>query len=202
MAREIGISKITLFPLTTDTEGEAKPVYGNAYRVPWAVNFETENEYAEGEYYADNIIETSKKQLAKISVTMEVSSDTPPSLDAKITGKTVIKGGSSVSTGQVSPYHAIAYEIKMDDGSFRRKIIYKVAMYRNGQTNATQEDGIEGQTYTYEGTGIPLVSTNDVELTLDSKEIEALEEEAKTEAKTAWDNFFTAPVLPADLAIE
>ena len=124
MAREVGISRITLFPLTKDVEGQ-DPTWGAGYRVPWAVNFESSNEYSEGEYYADNIIENSIKQIAKVNVTMEVSSDTPPALDAKITGKGYKNGKSFVATGQVAPYHAIAYEIAMDNGNLRRRIIYK-----------------------------------------------------------------------------
>lgn len=201
MAREVGLSKLTLFPLVKDSEA-SEPEYGESYKVPWAVNFETENEYAEGEYYADNVIETSKKQLAKIGITMEVSSDTPPELDAKITGKTYKNGGVSVEVGQITPYHAVGYEITMDDGNLRRRIIYKVPFSRNGQTNATQEDGMEGQTYTYEGTGIPLVSNKAVELTLDLKSINAIiDQETKTAVLALWDNFFTTPVMPSDLDI-
>ena len=195
MAREVGISNIMLFPLTKDAEGD-DPTWGAGYRVPWAVNFESENEYSEGEYYADNIIESSKKQLSKVNVTMEVSSDTPPSLDAKITGKGYMNGKSYVATGQTAPYHAIAYEIAMDDGNLRRRVIYKVALAKNSRNNATQEDSLEGQTFSYEGTGVPLVSKKQVEMEMDLKEINAITESQEKElALNHWEKFFEQPIL-------
>ena len=191
MAREVGISKIKLFPLTTDEVG-MNVVYGQGFNVPWAVNFETSSEYAEGEYYADNIIEHSKKLIAKMGITMEVSSNTPPELDAKITGKLYDKAQSVTVTGQTAPYYAIAYEILMDDGNIRRRVIYKVSLARNGQTNSTQEDSLTGQTYTYEGTAIPLTANGFLELTMDEKEVIALADHDTTDK---FEKFFDAPVV-------
>lgn len=191
MAREVGISKIKLFPLVTDEVGMAV-AYGRGFNVPWAVNFETSSEYAEGEYYADNIIEHSKRLIAKMGITMEVSSNTPPELDAKITGKLYDKAQSVTVTGQTAPYYAIAYEILMDDGNIRRRIIYKVSLARNGQTNATQEDSLTGQTYTYEGTAIPLTANGHLELTMDEKEVIALADHDTTDK---FENFFDTPVV-------
>ncbi len=37
MAREVGISNIKLFPLTTDTVGQ-DIVYGQGFDLPWAKN--------------------------------------------------------------------------------------------------------------------------------------------------------------------
>lgn len=197
MAREIGISDLTFFPLTTDEAGQ-DPVYGAAFAVPWAVNFTTDAEYSEAEYYADNIIENSMKQLSKYSVTMEVSSNTPPALDAKITGKTVVAGGSVTGSDTLAPKHAIAYEIKMDDGSTRRKVIYKVTLDRTSTENSTQEESIEGKTYSYEGTATPLVGIKQIELILDSKEIDAIQnQQDKAKAQAAWDAFFTDVALPS-----
>lgn len=191
MAREVGISKIKLFPLVTDEVG-MNVVYGQGFNVPWAVNFETSSEYAEGEYYADNIIEHSKKLIAKMGITMEVSSNTPPGLDAKITGKLYDKAQSVTVTGQTAPYYAIAYEILMDDGNIRRRVIYKVSLARNGQTNSTQEDSLTGQTYTYEGTAIPLTANGFLELTMDEKEVTTLGDPGITDK---FEKFFDAPVV-------
>jgi phi13 family phage major tail protein len=200
MAREIGISKLHFFPLTKDEQGD-DPTWGAAYAVPWAVNFQTSAEYAESEYYADNIIENSQKQLTKYTVTMEVSSDTPPSLEAKITGKTTVLGGAVTTSDDTAPKHAIAYEIKMDDGSLRRKVLYNSTLYKTSSENATQEESIDGKTFTYEGTSTPLVSIKAIELVLDSKEIDAISDPSnKQKAKTVWDNFFTNVALPSDLA--
>ena len=199
MAREVGISNITFFPLLTDTPAGV-PTYGEAIKIPWAVDLETENEYSEGSYCADNITENSLQKLAKVNVTMEVSSDTPPALDAKLTGKYHNKARSISSTRQKSPRGAIAYEILMDDDTVRRRVIYNVALTRNSQSNSTVEDSMDGKTYTYEGVGIPLQSNSDVDLVMDQKEIEAYvkDKEKNTdyaEVQTEWDEFFEKVVL-------
>lgn len=199
MAREVGISNITFFPLLTDTPAGV-PTYGEAIKIPWAVDLETENEYSEGSYYADNITENSLQKLAKVNVTMEVSSDTPPALDAKLTGKYHNKARSISSTRQKSPRGAIAYEILMDDDTVRRRVIYNVALTRNSQSNSTVEDSMDGKTYTYDGVGIPLQSNSDVDLVMDQKEIEAYVKDTEkntdyAEVQTEWDEFFENVVL-------
>lgn len=199
MAREIGVSNITFFPLLTDTAG-GTPTFGEPLKVPWAVNFETEDEYSEGGYYGDNITENSIRKLSKVNVTMEVSSDTPPSLDAKLTGKYHDKARSVSSTRQTAPRGAIAYEILMDDDTVRRRVIYNVALTRNSQSNSTVEDSVDGKTYTYEGIGIPLQSNSDVDLIMDQKEVETYVADSVTntdhaEVKAEWEGFFTNVVL-------
>lgn len=198
MAREEGISNIVLFPLIKDAKGTA-PSWGEGINVPWAQNFETEDEYREGEYYGDNIVEQSKKSISKVTVDMEVSSDTPPALDAKITGKGYKGGMAYKNTGDKPPAYAVGYEILMSDGNLRRRIIYNVGFTRNSHTNKTIEDEAEGQTYTYSGVGLPLASTGDVEGIMDLAEIEAVKDEAeKTWLKERWDKFFESPVLPEE----
>ena len=199
MAREIGVSNITFFPLLTDNSG-SQPTYGEAIKIPWAVNFETEDEYSEGSYYADNITENSIKKLAKVNVTMEVSSDTPPALDAKLTGKYHDKARSVSSTRQKAPRGAIAYEILMDDDTVRRRVIYNVTLTRNSQSNSTVEDSMDGKTYTYEGVGIPLQSNSDVDLVMDQKEVEeyvadTVTNEDYSEVQAEWEGFFNEVVL-------
>ncbi len=198
MARENGISKITLFELKTDDVGGTPTYEAEGIRVPWAVNFETEDEYYESEYKADNTVESAKSEIQKVTATMEVSSDTPPSLDAKITGKGYKNGMAFKRRGQKKKAYALAYEISMDDGNLRRRVIYNMGFTRKSQTNATEEDGSE-QTYNYEGVGFPLNSTGDVEATMDLAEINALEDSAvKTKLLQKWNNFFTKPQFPDD----
>lgn len=194
--REVGISKITFFPLTGDDVSAQVPTYGTAFGLPWAVSLETENQYSEGEYYADNIVESSTRKLSKVNIKMEVSSNTPPALDAKITGKGYKNGKSYSRVGQATPAYAVGYEILMDDGNIRRRILFNCCFTRNSQANKTQEDSLEGQTYTYEGVAIPLKSTKDVEMTMDLNEIKALSAPDKDKILAQFNAFFTAPVLP------
>ena len=209
MAREVGISKLKLYPILKDEVGEDIE-FGPGFLLPWAVNFETETVYAEGEYYADNMIERAAKKVASMSVSIEVSSDTPPALDAKITGKNY-EGGKISTSADVTPReHAIAYEILMDDGNIRRRVIYKVALSRTGQTNATQEDAIEGQTYTYEGIATPLLGEKGngaFGMMMDKREVDNYQQPvggglAPDIVQNHFEQFFgDAPVLPGDDAL-
>ena len=191
MAREIGISNITLFPIQTENSTTITYDKANKISVPWAVNLETTEEYAESEYYADNVVERSSKILSKLSVSLELSSDTPPALDAKITGKTYLKGMAFKDGLATQPQFAIAYEIKMDDGNLRRRVIYKTTLARTGQTNETVSDSVTAQTYTYEGTAGALLKNGRFDMIMDKKEIDALNGADKTTAIEAWNNFFT-----------
>ena len=205
MAREVGIRNITLFPLQKDDAGDL--TYNNAakFALPWAVSFETTEEYAESEYYADNIVERSAKLLSKIGLSLVVSSDTPPALDAKITGKAHKYGMSINLTGTTQPTFAIAYSIMMDDGNERRRVIYKCNLARSGQTNETVSDSVTAQTFTYEGSASALVYNNRFDAIMDKKEIDAMPEgnqsgsateqeayKAKKAALNAWTNFFNS----------
>lgn len=205
MAREVGISNITLFPLTQDTAGNLTYDDVNKFKLPWAVSFETTEEYAESEYYADNIVERSAKLLSKIGLTLEVSSDTPPALDAKITGKAHKDGMAINLTGTTQPTFAIAYSIMMDDGNERRRVIYKCNLARTGQTNETVSDSVTAQTYTYEGSASALVNNNRFDGIMDKREIDNMpdgdpvgtpdqieEHRAKQAALLAWGEFFNS----------
>ncbi|MGL4617101.1 MAG: major tail protein [Mycoplasmoidaceae bacterium] len=196
MAREIGISKIHFFPLATDTG--AAPTYNTPIPIKWAVSLETENQYSEGQYFADNIIEKAIKQISSVEVTLEVSSDLPPATEAKLTGAGYENGRKFTRVGQGTPAGALAYEISLDDGTKRKRVIYNVSLIKNKSKNATQEDKIEGETFEFEGIGIPLVSTGDVELTMDEKEIKAMA--SNTEVLKQFNEFFTKVVLPTGTA--
>ena len=208
MAREVGISKLKLYPLIRDEVGS--PItYEPGFELPWAVNLETTTEFAEGQYYADNKIERSSKKVSSMAVSIEVSSDTPPALDAKITGKEYKNGRVSTGADTLPKEHAVAYEILMDDGNIRRRIIYKVALSRAAQTNATQEDSIEGQTYTYEGIATPLLGElgdGAFDMMMDKKEVDNYQQAgggiAEDIVKNHFEQFFgDAPVLPGDTTL-
>ena len=84
----------------------------------------------------------------------------------------------------------------MDNGNLRRRVIYKVALAKNSRNNATQEDSLAGQTFTYEGTGVPLVSKLQVEMEMDVAEINAIADaQEKALALNHWEKFFEQPIL-------
>lgn len=192
MARECGIRKITWFPLLTD-EGSA-PTYGPPLAIKWAVSLETKNNYSEGQYFADSMIEKSVKKISSVDVKMEVSSDLPPVDEAKFTGVGYKDGKKFTRVGQNAPAGALAYEILMDDETVRRRIVYNVGLSKNEQKNSTSEDKIDGATFNFEGIGTPLASTGDVELIMDEKEVSKLTPEDP--AKIEFTDFFTKVVMP------
>ncbi|MGL5086849.1 MAG: hypothetical protein ACRC68_14255, partial [Clostridium sp.] len=177
-------------------EPSTEPVFLAPFKCCWAVNFETEDEYLEGEYKADNIVEQSKRRISKVKVTMEVSSDVPPELDAKIASKGY-KGGMAYknSNENSTKRYAVAYEILMSDGNLRRRVIYNVSFTRNAQTNESQDENT-GTTYNYDGVGIPLASTGDVEGVMDLKEINKKQTGDKEKALLRFNKFFEQVILP------
>ena len=175
MAREIGISNIKLVRFQDNSDitdyTAVKYYHDSAINVKYAVSLEVENENATGEYYGDNIIEHSVNQLSKMNVTLEVSSQISPEDDARIRGLTPIKGKVGTGIDANPPYYALMYQVKMDDDTVRNKVIYKVKFTRNSHTNATQEDSVEGQTYTYEGVAVPLTYNKVLDMAMDEAEI-------------------------------
>ena len=205
MAREIGISNIRLiqFREETDKTNYADVRYYNdsPIDVKYAVSLEVENENATGEYYGDNIIEHSVNQLSKMNVTLEVSSQISPEDDAQIRGLKTGKGKVGTGVDANPPYFALMYEVKMDDDTIRKKVIYKVKFTRNSHANATQEDAIEGQTYTYEGVAVPLVYNGVLDMAMDQKEVLEYVDAGHANAGTVEDHFekfFNKVIMPEE----
>ena len=186
MARELGIRNVTIFPMTADSPDVT---YDSAVPLKWAVSLETKNNYSEKEYKDDMHIEKSSKRLDSVEVTLELSSNTPPSVDAKITGATYNKCKRVTTVGFTPLAIALAYEIVMDDDTVRRRVLYNVGLSRDEQKNDVESDG---ETYIYSGKAIPLPTTGEVDLLMDQKEVNASEDEG---VKTEFKNFFTAPVF-------
>ena len=192
MAREIGISNITLFPIERE---EANAVhYGAAMAVKWAVSLESTINYSESAYYADNIQEFSSKMITGIDLSLEMSSNVSPDVDAKITGKHYKDGFAITHANALPPAYALALEIKMDNGNLRRVVYYKSTFTREGQSNETVSDSVTAQTYTYTGKCSALQHNGAFMLVMDKSVIEAMTDGPEKEAaRLAWNNFFQVP---------
>lgn len=193
MAREIGISNITLFPITREAADAV--VYGQAMPVKWAVSLESTINYSESAYYADNIQEFSNKIITGIDLSLEMSSNISPDVDAKITGKHYADGFAVTHANALTPAYAIAFEVKMDNGNLRRVVYYKTTLTREGQTNETVSDSVTYQTYTYTGKCSALQHNGAFMLMMDKAVIDALpnDQNQQDRALEAWNNFFTTP---------
>lgn len=193
MAREVGISNITLFPITRETADAV--VYGQAMPVKWAVSLESTINYSESAYYADNIQEFSNKMITGIDLSLEMSSNISPDVDAKITGKHYADGFAVTHANALPPAYAIAFEVKMDNGNLRRVVYYKTTLTREGQTNETVSDSVTAQTYTYTGKCSALQHNGAFMLMMDKAVIDALpnDQNQQDRALAAWNDFFTTP---------
>ena len=193
MAREIGISNITLFEIENETPAAVQ--YGQAMPVKWAVSLESTINYSESAYYADNIQEFSNKMITGIDLSLEMSSNISPDVDAKITGKHYADGFAVTHANALPPAYAIAFEVKMDDGNLRRVVYYKTTLTREGQTNETVSDSVTAQTYTYTGKCSALQHNGAFMLMMDKAVIDALpnDQNQQDRALEAWNNFFTTP---------
>ncbi|EOU1465744.1 hypothetical protein VOI00_001869 [Clostridium perfringens] len=179
MARELGIRKVTFFPSTGDNK------YGSPIPLEWAVNLETKNNYKEKEYKGDMKIERSTKVLESVDITLGVSSNLPPKVESQITGAEYSHCMKITKTSTIPVSGALAYEIVMDDSTVRRRCLKYCSLAKDEQKNDVDS---EGEVFTFSGKAIS-DSLDNVDILMDQKEVEAASEDS--EAKTAWDNFFT-----------
>lgn len=181
-----------LFQVQNETDTDIN--YGPAIPVQWAVSLESTLNYSESAYYADNIQEFSSKLLTGIDLTLVMSSNVSPDIDAQITGKHFIKGTAITSANALPKPYAVAFEIKMDDGNLRRVVYYKTTFTRESQSNETVSDSVNAQTYTYKGKCSALLKNNSFMSVMDKAVIAAMGPgQDKDDAELAWNNFFTEP---------
>ena len=200
MSREIGISKLTVFELR-DPE---TPDYGGPTSVPWVVNVEISKVVAEYSAFADNVAELSSSKPTSADLTIEVSSDMKPSLEAKLTGVGFEYGLMIQGVDDKKPQWGIAYETVMDTGKVRRYFFTNCTISKNEQSNETVSDSITAQTYTLTAKAIPLPSTayKDYELVMDEDDYQKAYDDAQADLqlqakiKELWDNWFTVAPRP------
>ncbi len=196
MAREIGLSRFTLFELTDANQIQ----YGSAIDVPWLVNIEVSKTIAEYEAHADNIAEVSSSRETGAEITVEVSSDMPPKLEATIVGKKYLNGALIATTDDVKKQYGAAWETIMSDGNIRRYFYFNCSFSKNEQSNETISDSITAQTYSLTGKAIPLPTTKELMMVMDEREVNALiaaDDPKKDEIKKLWDEWFTKAPRPA-----
>ncbi len=195
MAREIGLSQLTLFEL----EDAMNIVYGALISVPWIQSVEVSKTIAEISAYGDNVAEFSDSKEIGAELTMEVSSDMPPKLEAQIVGKKYINGALVSSTDDAKKSYGVAWETIMNDGKRRRYMYFNNTFSKNEQSNETMSDSITAQTYSLTAKSIPLPSTKETMMVMDEREIEELEaanDPKAVEIRKVWDEWFTKAPRP------
>lgn len=196
MSREIGISKLTVFELTDANV----PTYNAGENIPWVVNVDVSKVVAEFSVFADNIAEISNSKPTSADLTVVVSSDIKPSVEAKLTGVKFENGLMIQGTDDQKPSFGIAYETVMDNGKVRKYFFTNCTISKNEQTNETVSDSINAQTYTFSVKAIPLPTTKELMFVMDEDDYNATQQPPAgpqaQQIQQLWENWFTQAPRP------
>lgn len=195
MAREIGLSRLTLFEL----EDQVQATYGSALPVPWVVGVEVSKTISEYSAYADNVAEISGSKEIGAEISIEVSSDMPPKLESAIVGKKYLNGALIATVDDIKKQYGVAWETLMSDGNIRRYFYFNCSFSKDEQSNETVSDSITTQTYSLTGKSIPLPTTKETMMVMDEREIKELvasNEPKANEIQEVWDNWFKVAPRP------
>ena len=180
MARVIGLKNLHYAILTSDTvEGVD---YEAPVRLESAVNLDIQDNTDQVTFYSDDKVEQVINAYAGKEVTLELGY-LPNELEAAITGNTYNSetGMFSQDVNAVAPEVALIFEAPKSNGASRYGVLYKGVFAVEGETYATQEDSVEGQTVTLKGIFMPLTFNGKPSAKLDT-DVEATD----TTAKTNW----------------
>ena len=195
MAREIGLSRLTLFEL----EDQVQATYGSALPVAWVVGVEVSKTISEYSAYADNVAEISGSKEIGAEISIEVSSDMPPKLESAIVGKKYLNGALIATVDDIKKQYGVAWETLMSDGNIRRYFYFNCSFSKDEQSNETVSDSITTQTYSLTGKSIPLPTTKETMMVMDEREIKELvasNEPKANEIQEVWDNWFKVAPRP------
>lgn len=190
MARELGVRKLTAFPLQTGG------TYGQAITLKNCVSLNTTNNYTEIEYFSDCTTEHSSATLQNVEVEIVMSSNMGLKLLAELTGLEYENGKMATVIGGVVPQFALAYEILMDDNTTRRRVLYNCNLKKEEQSNETES---EGEEWTFTGKALPveIEGKQYIDLWMSESEINAIvEPETKAKYVAEYAKFFTSVIMP------
>lgn len=197
MAREIGLSRLTLFEL----EDQVKVTYGSALPVPWVVGVEVSKTISEYSAHADNVAEITGSKEIGAEISIEVSSDMPPKLESAIVGKKYLNGALVATVDDIKKQYGVAWETLMTDGNIRRYFYFNCSFSKDEQSNETISDSITTQTYSLTGKSIPLPITKEIMMVMDEREVKALvasNDPKKDNIQELWDNWFKVAPRPVE----
>ena len=192
MPRELGVRKLTAFPLQTGG------TYGGAIALKNCVSLKTTNSYKEIEYYSDCTTEQSSAILQYVEVEMIMSSNMGLKLLAQLTGLEYANGKMAGVVGSVVPQFALAYEVLMDDNTTRRRVLYNCNLRKEEHSNETES---EGEEWTFTGKALPIEVEDKqyVDLWMSESEINAIESpDYKSKYQAEYAKFFTSVIMPGE----
>lgn len=178
MARVIGLKNLHYAILTSDTVEGVE--YETPVRLESAVNLDIQDNTDQVTFYSDDKVEQVINAYAGKEVTLELGY-LPNELEAAITGNTynAETGMFSQDVNAVAPEVALIFEAPKSNGASRYGVLYKGVFAVEGETYATQEDSVEGQTVTLKGIFMPLTFNGKPSAKLDT-DVSATDATAKT----------------------
>lgn len=196
MAREIGLSRLTAFELTDANAPGYDPV---PIPIPYVVNIETSKNVSEYSAFGDNIAEISSSKETGATLTIEVSSDMPPKLEALLTGKKYQNGSLIATSDDTKKVFGLAWETIMSDGNLRRYFYFNCSISKSEHSNQTISDSITAQTYNLTVGAIPLPVTKELMMVMDEKEVNDLViagHPLAVQIQQVWEEWFTTAPRP------
>lgn len=186
MARVIGLKNLHYAILTSDTVEGVE--YEAPKRLESAINLDIQDNTEQVTFYSDDKVEQVINAYAGKEVTLELGY-LPNELEAAITGNTynAETGIFSQDVNAVAPEIALIFEAPKSNGASRYGVLYKGVFAVEGETYATQEDSVEGQTVKLKGVFMPL--------TYNGKPSAKLDTDSGASDDTAKNNWFKQVVI-------
>lgn len=186
MARVIGLKNLHYAILTSDTVEGVE--YQTPKRLESAINLDIQDNTEQVTFYSDDKVEQVINAYAGKEVTLELGY-LPNELEAAITGNTYNSetGIFSQDVNAVAPEIALIFEAPKSNGASRYGVLYKGVFAVEGETYATQEDSVEGQTVKLKGVFMPL--------TYNGKPSAKLDTDSGASDDTAKTNWFKQVII-------
>lgn len=148
-----GISKCHYAVLTLTDEGAY--TYGTFKPIKGLESASFQDQYAEGENYADDIQNIYEKVITSANVQLDFSNVTRET-EAELAGKAYAAGEMETTTGDIQKAVAIAYQKNFNDGTNERIVYYNCKVTRNENSGKTKTGSIGYEGVSLNGKAIPL----------------------------------------------
>lgn len=183
MARKAnGISNCHYAILTLTDEGTY--TYGPFKPITGLESASFQDQFAEGENYADDVQNIYEKVITSANIQLDFS-NVSREIEAELGGKVYEKGEMETNTGDVQNAVAIAYQKNFNDNSNERIVYYNSKLARTENSGQTKTGSISYQGVSLSGKAIPLPDGK-VHYIIASNELG----EVNAEGKARYEKFF------------
>lgn len=167
MARIIGCKGLHIAEVLTDTL--TSTTWGTPVPVPSLVSISVTDQKENVTFYSDDSIEQVIPAFSGKEVSIELGYLTPE-IEAMISGNTY-KDGVYVQKGDaIAKEYALLFKAPLSRGGDRLVCLYKGVLAKDEASYQTKQESIESSNVTISGVFMPLQSTNEVEIKLDTQD--------------------------------